>query len=54
MKGVGHVTLGGDRVSTGFPLSEADHGAEITSRSRDTIIKSRAAAFAGAGTPTRW
>lgn len=48
VKGVGHVSLGGDRGSTGHPLSEADHGAEITSRSRDTIMKSRAAAFAGA------
>ena len=48
VKGVGHVSLGGDLGSTGRPLSDAEHGTEIMSRSRDTILKSRAAAFAGA------
>jgi hypothetical protein len=48
VKGVGHVSLGGDRGSTGRPLSDAEHGTEIMRRSHDTIIKSRAAAMAGA------
>lgn len=48
VKGVGHVSLGGDRGSTGRPLNEADHGTEIMHRSRDTIMKSRAASMAGA------
>ena len=47
VKGVGHV-IGGDRRSTGRPLNEADHGTEIMHRSRDTIMKSRAASMAGA------
>src|ERR1700734_54944 len=42
VKGVGHVT------NNGVPLSEATHGSEIATRSRDTIVKSRAAAMAGA------
>lgn len=42
VKGVGHV------INNGAPLSEAAHGTEIVTRSRDTIVKSRAAAFAGA------
>lgn len=48
VKGVGHVTLGGNRGSTGSPLNAADHGTEIMRRSRDAIIKSRAAAYSGA------
>lgn len=48
VKGVGHVSLGGDRGSTGRPLNEAEHGTEIMTRSHDTIVKSRAAAMAGA------
>ena len=42
VKGVGHV------INDGIPLSEASHGSEIATRSRDTIMKSRAAAMAGA------
>lgn len=42
VKGAGHV------VNNGVPLSEATHGTEIAARSRDTIIKSRAAALSGA------
>jgi hypothetical protein len=42
VKGVGHV------VNNGVPLSEASHGTEIATRGRDTIVKSRAAAMAGA------
>jgi hypothetical protein len=41
VKGVGHVT------NDGMPLSDAAHGAEIMSRSHDTIMKSRAAALDG-------
>ncbi len=48
VKGVGHVSLAGDRGSTGRPLSDADHGTEIMGRSRDLILKSRAGAYAGA------
>ena len=48
VKGVGHVSLGGDRGSTGRPLSDAEHGTEIMRRSHDTILKSRAGAWAGA------
>lgn len=48
VKGVGHVSLGGDRGSTGRPLSDAEHGTEIMRRSHDTIMKSRASAMAGA------
>src|ERR1039457_5982995 len=48
VKGVGHVSLGGDRGSTGRPLNEAEHGTEIMTRSPDTLVKSRAAAMAGA------
>lgn len=48
VKGVGHVSLAGDRGSTGRPLSDADHGTEIMHRSRDVILKSRAAAYSGA------
>ena len=48
VKGAGHVSLGGDRGSTGRPLNDAEHGTEIMTRSRDTIMKSRAAAIAGA------
>lgn len=40
--GVGHV------INNGIPLSEATHGTQIASRSRDTIVKSRAASVAGA------
>lgn len=42
VKGVGHV------INNGIPLSEAAHGGEIVTRSRDTILKSRAASIAGA------
>lgn len=42
VKGVGHV------INNGMPLNDADHGSEIATRSRDTIVKSRAAAMAGA------
>jgi len=42
VKGVGHV------INNGIPLSDATHGPEIATRSHDTIIKSRAAAVAGA------
>lgn len=42
VKGAGHVTNGG------IPLSEATHGTEIMTRSRDTILKSRAASEEGA------
>ncbi len=42
VKGVGHVTNGG------IPLNDGSHGAEIMTRSRDTIIKSRAATYEGA------
>lgn len=42
VKGVGHVTNGG------VPLDDASHGPEILTRSRDTIVKSRAASMAGA------
>lgn len=42
VKGVGHV------INNGIPLTEATHGGEIMTRSRDTIVKSRAAAVAGA------
>jgi hypothetical protein len=48
VKGAGQVVLGGDRGSTGRPFSDAEHGTEIMRRSRDTIIKSRAAAMSGA------
>ena len=48
VKGVGQVMLGGDRGSTGHPLSDAEHGTEIMRRSHDTIMKSRASAVAGA------
>jgi hypothetical protein len=48
VKGAGQVILGGDRGSTGQPLNEADHGSEIMTRSRDTIVKSRACSYAGA------
>lgn len=48
VKGVGQVMLGGDRGSTGHPLSDAEHGTEIMRRSRDTIMKSRASAYSGA------
>ena len=47
VKGAGQVILGGDRGSTGLP-SDAEHGGEIMSRSRDMIVKSRAAAVSGA------
>ena len=42
VKGVGHV------INNGVPLSEANHGSEIMTRSHDTIVKSRAAAMDGA------
>lgn len=48
VKGVGHVSLAGDRGSTGRPLSDAEHGTEIMTRSRDLILKSRAGAYSGA------
>ncbi len=48
VKGVGQVSLGGDRGSTGRPLSDAEHGTEIMRRSHETIVKSRAASYAGA------
>ena len=48
VKGVGQVTLGGGRGSTGQPLNEAEHGGEIMTRSRDAIMKSRASAMSGA------
>jgi hypothetical protein len=42
VKGVGHV------INNGVPLSEASHGAEIMTRSHDTIMKTRAATMDGA------
>jgi hypothetical protein len=42
VKGVGHV------INNGVPLSEATHGAEIMTRQRDTILKTRAATVDGA------
>ena len=48
VKGAGQVTLGGDRGSTGYPLQEGTHGAEIMTRQHDTIMKTRAATMDGA------
>ena len=48
VKGAGQVTLGGDRGSTGMPLQEGIHGAEIMTRQHDTITKTRAATMDGA------
>ena len=48
VKGAGHITLGGDRGSTGMPLQEGIHGAEIMQRQHDTITKTRAATIDGA------
>ena len=42
VKGVGHV------INDGVPLSDASHGAEIMTRSHDTIMKTRAATLDGA------
>ena len=42
VKGVGHV------INNGVPLSDASHGAEIMTRSHDTILKTRAATIDGA------
>ena len=51
VKGAGQVTLGGDRGSTGIPLSDGQHGTEIMTRSHDTIMKTRAATWTARGTP---
>ena len=48
VKGAGQVTLGGDRGSTGAPLQEGIHGAEIMTRQHDAITKTRAATIDGA------
>jgi len=48
VKGAGHVTLGGDRGSTGIPLQDGIHGAEIMTRQHDTIMKTRASTIDGA------
>ena len=48
VKGAGQVTMGGDRGSTGAPLQEGIHGAEIMTRQHDTIMKARAATIDGA------
>ena len=42
VKGVGHV------INNGIPLNDASHGAEIMTRSHDTILKTRAATIDGA------
>lgn len=42
VKGAGHV------MNNGVPLSEAQHGGEIMTRSHDTIMKTRAATVDGA------
>jgi hypothetical protein len=42
VKGVGHV------VNGGVPLQDLSHGAEIMTRSHDTILKTRAATMHGA------
>ena len=47
VKGAGQVTLGGDRGSTGSPLSDGQHSTEIMTRSHDTIMKTRAATMDG-------
>jgi hypothetical protein len=41
VKGAGHV------MNSGVPLNEVDHGAQILTKSHDTILKARAAAFEG-------
>ena len=48
VKGAGQVIFGGDRGSTGHPLQEGIHGAEIMTRQHDTITKTRAATIDGA------
>lgn len=48
VKGAGHVTLGGDRGSTGVPLSEGTHGAEIMQRQHDAITMTKGATIDGA------
>jgi hypothetical protein len=48
VKGAGQVTHGGDRGSTGYPLREGEHGAEIMTRQHDAITKTRAATVDGA------
>jgi hypothetical protein len=43
VKGAGHV------MNSGVPLNEVDHGAQILTKSHDTILKARTASFEGVG-----
>jgi len=53
VKGAGHVSLGGDRGSTGAPLNDVDHGSAILTKSTQAILDVRAATYEGAWNTAR-